>query len=74
MPVRLANAPLQRRVARRPFSLQPVVRPPSLTHLSQVGGGSTVKNSVNAKLRAELVQVVEEAPPAAEEHWGQRNF
>jgi hypothetical protein len=34
--------------------LQPVVRPPSLTHIAQVCGGWTIKNLVNAKLRPGL--------------------
>ena len=35
-------------------ALQPIVRPPSLTHIAQVCGGWTIKNLVNAKLRPGL--------------------
>lgn len=34
----------------------------------------TIENTVNAKLRARLAQVLEEAPPAAEQHGGQGDF
>src|SRR5215475_8206813 len=52
----------------------PVVRAPSLTHIAQVCGGWTVKNLVNAKLRPGRAQVLEETPPAAEQHGCQRDF
>lgn len=41
------------------------VKRPSLTYIAQVGGGSTIKNPVNAKLRPGLAEVLEEAPPSA---------
>jgi hypothetical protein len=37
---------------RRP--LQPIVRPPSLTHIAQVCGSGTIENPVDAKLRPGL--------------------
>ena len=40
------------RAADRP--LQPIVRPPSLTHIAQVCGSWTIKSLVNAKLRRGL--------------------
>src|SRR4051812_20965004 len=52
----------------------PVVRPPSPTHIAQVCGGWTVENLVNAKLRRGLAQVLEETPPAAEQHGCQGDF
>src|SRR5262245_3552931 len=51
-----------------------VVRPPSLTHIAQMGGGRTIKNLVNAKLRRRLAQVLEETPPAAEQYGCQGDF
>src|SRR5713101_9157609 len=61
-----------RRAADRP--LQPIVRPPSLTHIAQVCGSWTIKNLVNAKLRPGLAQVLEETPPTAEQHGRQGDF
>ena len=46
------SGPAAGRVADRP--LQPIVRPPSLTHIAQVCGSWTIKNLVNAKLRLGL--------------------
>ena len=66
------SGPAAGRAADRP--LQPGVRPPSLTHISQVCCGGTIKNVVNAKLRPGLTQVLEESPTAAEEHGCQGNF
>ena len=60
------------RAADRP--LQPVVRPPSLTHIAQVRSSWTVNDFVNPKLRPRLVQVLEEAPPTAEQYWCRGNF
>jgi hypothetical protein len=34
--------------------VEPIVRPPSLTHIAQVCGSWTIKNLVNAKLRPGL--------------------
>src|SRR3977135_422996 len=48
--------------------------PPSRTHIAQVCGGWTIENLVNAKLRRGLAQVLEETPPAAEQHGGQGDF
>jgi hypothetical protein len=45
---------------------QPIISPLSLTHIAQVCGSWTIKNLVNAKLRAGLAQVLEETPPTAE--------
>jgi hypothetical protein len=50
------------------------VRPPSLTHIAQVCGSWIVKNLVNAKLRPGLAWVLEEPPPAAEQHGRQGDF
>src|SRR5258705_5629959 len=60
------------RAADRP--LQPIVRPPSLTHIAQVRGSRTIKNLVNAKPRPGLAQVLEETPPSAEQHGCQGDF
>jgi hypothetical protein len=54
--------------------MQPDVGLPSLTHIAQVCGGWTIKNPVNAKLRARFAYVLEEAPPAAEQQRDQGDF
>src|SRR4051812_31618458 len=48
--------------------------PASLTHIAQVCGSGTSKHLVDAKLRCGLAQVLEETPPAPEQHGCQGDF
>src|SRR5579862_832085 len=50
------------------------LRPPSFTHIAHVCGRWTIKNPVDAKPRPGLAQVLEQAPPAAEQHGCQGDF
>jgi hypothetical protein len=45
--------------------LQPIIAPPSLTHIAQVCGGWTIKDPVNAKRPPGLAEVLEQTPPTA---------
>ena len=47
---------------------------PSLTHIAQVCRGRTIKHPVDAKPRTGIAHVLEETPPAAEQHGCQGDF